>query len=99
VVAFNSDSNLWYYVTTPQGASSYQLDNLPAGFYYVVAYPNLDGIGAAGGYTAAVPCGLSVDCTDHSLLGVEVIGNQIAVGINPQDWYAPEGAFPGNPTP
>jgi hypothetical protein len=40
-----------------------------------------------------------VDCTDHSLLGVEVIGNQIAVGINPQDWYAPEGAFPGNPTP
>jgi hypothetical protein len=99
VVAINAETNDWFYVITNPGDNSYQIDNIPAGFYYVLAYPNLDGIGAVGGYSAAVLCGLSVDCMDHSLVQVEVLGWQISVGANPQDWYAPEGTYPPNPVP
>lgn len=95
VVAFNQDSGNWYMVTTSEGSSTFQIDNLPAGQYALVSY--LVGGDYGGGYTAAVPCGLSVDCADHSLLPVEVVGGQVTTGINPSDWYAPEGAFPANP--
>jgi hypothetical protein len=100
VVAFSPDSSSYFYVVTTEGSSSYQIDNLPVGGYYVVAYPNMDGGGTlAGGYSAAVPCGLSVECTDHSLFIVPVTSGQITTGADPFDWYAPEGSFPANPAP
>lgn len=95
VVAFNQKSGNWYMVTTSEGSGIYQIDNLPAGQYVLVSY--LVGDDYGGGYTAAVPCGLSVDCTDHSLLPIEVLGGQVTSGINPGDWYAPDGTFPDNP--
>lgn len=81
-------------VSTVQGQSTYQL-SVPAGDYFVVAY-TLDGKLAAG-YSQAVPCGLSVDCTDHSLIAVTVDAGALVENINPQDWYAPAGAFPPMP--
>lgn len=95
VVAYSVNSTDWYMVTTEANRSSYQIDNLPPGPYYVVAYPIDSDFG--GGYTAAVPCGLTVDCTDHSLLPVEVPPAQVAFPIDPIDWYAGENAFPPNP--
>ncbi|MBX3004650.1 MAG: carboxypeptidase regulatory-like domain-containing protein [Anaerolineales bacterium] len=83
----------YYYVTTSDGTSFYQISNLPAGDYQVVAYTN----GMAGGHSFAVACGLSVECTDHSLVTVEVKSGQDSAGVNPQDWYAPEGSFPAQP--
>jgi hypothetical protein len=87
----------YYYVITPENTSTYQLDNLPPGNYHVVAY--LIGGGLSAGYSQAVPCGLSVECTDHSLISVSVTGGQVTQGVNPQDWYAPEGSFPAYPLP
>lgn len=96
IVAFSvSQPGNYYYVTTSDGTSYYQIGNLPAGEYQVVAYTN----GLAGGYSFAVGCGLSVNCTDHSLVTVEVKSGQDMGGINPQDWYAPDGSFPANPVP
>lgn len=96
IVAFSvSEPGSYYYVTTSEGTSYYQISNLPAGEYQVVAYTN----GLAGGYSFAVGCGLSVNCTDHSLVTVEVKSGQDMGGINPQDWYAPDGSFPANPVP
>ena len=86
----------YYYMITNEGANTYQLDNLPPGNYYVVAYV---GDALAGGYSQAVPCGLSVDCGDHSLISVPVTGGQVTNGINPGDWYAPQDAFPAYPLP
>ncbi|MGQ9553761.1 MAG: hypothetical protein ACUVWR_06595 [Anaerolineae bacterium] len=40
---------------------------------------------------------MSVDCADHSLIGVEVRAGETTTGIDPGDWYAPEGAFPPDP--
>lgn len=85
----------YYYATTSDGVSFYTIANLPPGDYQVVAYVDT----LAAGYSQAVPCGLSVSCTDHSLIVVTVSSGQETGGVNPQDWYAPEGSFPANPVP
>ena len=87
----------YYYMITDEGSSTYQLDNLPPGNYYVVAYLG-DG-GFAGGYSQAIPCGLSAECADHSLISVPVTGGQVTQGVDPGDWYAPSDAFPPYPLP
>jgi hypothetical protein len=81
-------------VETEAGQSSYSL-SVPDGIYFVVAY-TLDGQ-IAGGYTNAVLCGLTVDCTDHSLLPVPAANGTATGGIDPADWYAPAGSFPPAP--
>ena len=80
-------------VTNP-GDVKYTM-SIPAGTYYVVAY-TLDG-GLAAGYTEAVTCGLTVNCTDHSLIPVIVASGSATGDVNPQDWYAPAGTFPPMP--
>lgn len=95
VFAFQVGSENYFYVDTAENQSSYQFDNLPTGYYQVVAY-TLNGK-LAGGYTQAVPCGLTVDCTDHSLIEVPVNSGQVVTGVDPGDWYAPEGSFPSAP--
>jgi hypothetical protein len=96
IVLFDvNDSNQWLYLTTAENSNVYQFDGVPVGSYYVVAY--VAGGDFGGGYTQAVSCGLSVDCTDHSLIPVVVSGGEVTNGVNPQDWYAPEGTFPLNP--
>jgi hypothetical protein len=97
IVAFAVDSSVYYYVQTAEGQSSYQLDNLPPGNYHVVTYL-LDGSLSAG-YSQAVLCGLSAECTDSSLVIVTVIEGQITNGVDPQDWYAPPDSFPAYPFP
>lgn len=94
IVAYGNDG-YYNYILTLDGESSYQMDNLPVGTYQVVAY-TMDG-GFSGGYSQAVPCGLSVDCPDHSLINVTVTADNVTQDINPQDWYAPEGSFPPIP--
>jgi hypothetical protein len=95
VVAFDVNNGGWYTFLTAEGSGTYQIDNLPVGTYFIVSY--LVGQDYGGGYSAAVPCGLSVECTDHSLLAVEVVDGQVTSNINPGDWYAPENTFPENP--
>ncbi|MGD0175184.1 MAG: hypothetical protein ABSC61_12285 [Anaerolineales bacterium] len=81
-------------VSTVQGQATYEL-SVPAGEYYVVAY-TLDGKLAAG-YSKAVPCGLAAGCKDHTLIAIKVKAGEVVENINPQDWYAPAGAFPPMP--
>ena len=104
VVAFHANGGPadYYYVATLQGQESYQIDNLPAGNYWIVAY-TLGGngfpAGLAGGYTEYVVCGMLPECSNHALIEVIVNSGQLTGNINPQDWYAPEGTFPENPLP
>jgi len=107
VVAFQVENGAWtqtyVYVDTMLNANTYQIDGLEPGFYWVTAYtiPNDDGApsGLAAGYSQAVLCGLTVDCTDHSLIAVEVKPAMLIRNIDPGDWYAPEGSFLPNPAP
>jgi hypothetical protein len=100
VVAFNIETGETFAVDTAANQNTYQIDNLPSGRYFVVAYSmGADGNtpGVVGGYTAAVPCGLSAACTDHTLLEVSVIANSMTQNVAPGDFYAPEGTFPAMP--
>jgi hypothetical protein len=94
VVAFNIFDQSYRYVDTIQNQSTYQISGLAPGKYHVVAYA---GGSLAGGYTPAVACGLSVDCTDHSLIDVAVFAATDTSNIDPADWYAPENSFPPMP--
>jgi hypothetical protein len=100
IVAFRVDSDAWYAVEVTQG-DQFLIKDLPPGDYYVVAYL-LEKIagqsGLAGGYSNFVPCGLSVDCDDHSLIPVKVEPGKVTAGILPGDWYAPDAFFPPDPT-
>ena len=74
----------------------YTIVGVPAGDYFVFAVARFgsaqDHFGA--GYTKAVPCGLSVDCTDHTPIPVHVDAGQTTRGIDPFDWYADRDQFP-----
>jgi hypothetical protein len=95
VVAFDSATMaVEAFVDTQENDSFYTI-SLPVGTYYVVAYTMDGGLGA--GYSQAVLCGLTVACTDHSLVAVQVLANMSIPDIDPGDWYAPPGTFPPKP--
>jgi len=87
----------------PDGSSSYLVE-LDPGTYVAFAYP--DGMSIGGSYSQAVACGLSANCTDHSLIPFSVQAGQETVGIDICDWYGgpgdvpePPGGLPITPTP
>lgn len=94
VVFFNLEDGSWWWIGTAPGQANYRM-TVPVGRYHVVAYAQG---GLAGGYTAAVPCGLSVGCTDHALLPVVVGSNGRVRDIHVGDWYAPDGSFLPKPS-
>jgi len=99
VVAFRLGDNQTYYVDTQMNQGTYELA-LPAGTYHVVAYmggAEADANSMAGGYSQMVPCGLSVDCSDHSLIDVIVQQGSVTYGVDPGDFYAQDGTFPPLP--
>lgn len=99
IVATNANTAQWYYIATAENTVAYTFTDLPPGEYTVIAYVAGESTDYGGGYTMAVLCGLSVDCTDHSLIPVIVTSGQTTPGINLTDWYAPPGSFPPNPVP
>lgn len=97
VVAFNINTGE-YFVTEMTDKGTYSLE-VPAGQYQVVAYPiQPSNSNLSGGYSQAVPCGLSINCTDHSLIAFEVKPGEQVQSIDPGDWTAPPGSFPPDPT-
>lgn len=74
----------------PSGERSYEL-SLPEGEYHIWARRESD-TSFRGFYSAASKCGLSVDCLSHRPLAVPVVADQITSGIDPSDWYGPQGA-------
>ncbi len=64
---------------------------VPNGEYYVFSGSN-DNINDKdnGFYSEMVPCGLTIDCKDHTLIKVIISDFSHASNINPGDWYMPE---------
>lgn len=84
-------------VDTDGGQASYAL-RVPEGTYVVVSYPRDPEMRRfVAGYSQAVPAGLVHGFDDHSLIEVEVEAGSVVTGVDPTDWYAPEGAFPEEP--
>ena len=53
------------------------------------AYAWLPDNSLGGTYSKAVPCGLDISCTDHTLLPFTVQQGAISQGIDICDWYSP----------
>ena len=97
VVAFEVNTGFYYWVRTADGSSSYKLENLPAGTYVVMAYVNMGGHVLDAGYSVYAKCNLTCD-QDHSLVQIELKDGEHLTGIDPIDWYAPEGVgWPAEP--
>ncbi len=73
------------------GTGVYQIE-LPPGEYF--AYAWREGFDLGGAYSAAVPCGLSVNCSDHSLLPFQVGAGEQISGVDICDWYGAPGDVP-----
>jgi CSLREA domain-containing protein len=85
------------------GSANYNVD-LDPGTYVAYAYPQ--GYSIGGSYSEAVLCGLSINCTDHTLIEFDVIAGQTTNDIDICDWYGdpadvplPSGEIPLEPTP
>lgn len=66
--------------------------DLPAGTY--IAFAHLPDFTLGGSYSAAVPCGLSVSCTDHTPLPFTVPAGAVVEAIDICDWYGQPGDVP-----
>jgi len=96
VYAINTtDSKKYFMIETAQNQGAFEIEDVEPGTYHVIAYTKDNGL--SGAYSKAVPCGLSVDCTDHSMIEVVVKSGEVTKGIEVKDWYAPEGTFPSKP--
>jgi len=85
IVAYNRGTGTWQYYLFNEGSSSYNLPNLLPGVYVIVAYTD---DGEAGGHANA----------EHVLIEVRVRPGQRTEGVDINDWKAPKGAFPSDPT-
>lgn len=74
-----------------QNQSSFSAEVL-AGSYTAFAW--LPDFSIGGSYSQAVGCGLTADCTDHSLVEFEVTGGGITTGVQVCDWYGAPGDVP-----
>ncbi|OGK61598.1 hypothetical protein A3G67_01385 [Candidatus Roizmanbacteria bacterium RIFCSPLOWO2_12_FULL_40_12] len=89
------DGSDFFFIQTAQNQSNFTIEDVEPGTYYVVAYTEDSKL--SGGWSKMVPCGLSADCKDHSLIPVEVKEGKSITGIEVRDWYSPEGTFPAKP--
>jgi hypothetical protein len=89
-----SDGTLY---SAPNGENQSMYTNqLPVGTYIAFGYPD-DGVTFGGMYSAAVACGLNVDCVDHTPLPFDVTAGQTTTGVDICDWYAEPSQVPLNP--
>jgi len=78
----------------PDGSPSYSVQ-LPPSTY--VAYAYATGTTIGGSYSEAVLCGLTVSCTDHSLIEFEVLAGETLADIDICDYYGDPGDIPEPP--
>jgi hypothetical protein len=97
VYAISTDGARFYVTQTVPGQAHWRILGVPVGQYFVYAAERIARTEAgtypspprfASGYTKAIACGLTVYCTDHSPVVVEVRPGQETPGAETFDWYA-----------
>jgi hypothetical protein len=105
VYAIATDGLRFYVTQTVTWQANFRILGVPAGNYYVYSFARLaqsaDGTYEprsrfSAGYTKAVACGLTILCTDHSAVAVNVRPGADSGGVDSFDWYS--GDFPLIPT-
>jgi len=91
----NKETGKIYSLNIEENQKPYKFKKIPAGNYMAFAYTVLEVSAdennktaiANGGYTHAVPCGLTVECKDHSLLIFKVENGKTTKNIQICDWF------------
>lgn len=88
VILKNKESGKTFTLITNDDDKTFEIKNIPIGHYVAYAYKTEDKTrDYGGGFTEAVPCSLTIDCKDHSLIEFEVKPNETKDGIRICDWY------------
>ena len=88
-------SNTIYKLVSKENEQTFTFKKIPEGNYVAFAYttePTMFDLNnkkskASGGFTRFVPCGLSVDCKDHTLISFKVNKGKTTDAISICDWY------------
>jgi len=91
----NKETSKIYSLDIEENQKPFKFKKIPAGDYIAFAYTVQEDLTDAkekstitnGGYTHAVPCGLTVECIDHSLLVFKVQNGKTTKGIKICDWF------------
>jgi hypothetical protein len=91
----NKETSKIYSLDIKENQKPFKFKKIPAGNYIAFAYTvqeistdaNNKSAIANGGYTHAVPCGLTVECKDHSLLVFKVVNGKTTKNIEICDWF------------
>ncbi|MBA9079904.1 hypothetical protein [Rufibacter quisquiliarum] len=91
----NAKTGNVYKTLVKENKKTFQFSNIPTGTYVAYAYTvkktftdsNGNSSKGSGGYTKMVPCGLSVNCKDHTLIEFKVIAAKTTSNIEICDWY------------
>ena len=90
-----SNSKAIYKLVSKENEQAFTFKKIPEGSYVAYAYTveatmldlNNKKYKGSGGFTKFVPCGLSVDCKDHSLISFKVKKGKTTNAIDICDWY------------
>jgi hypothetical protein len=85
--ARNVDTQQTFSIQVPVDTAEYRMEIPVEGTYVVFAWTDS---GFGGSYSQFVPCGLSVECTDHSLIPIPVRPGATVTGIDVCDFYSEE---------
>lgn len=91
----NKETGKIYSLDIEENQKPFKFKKIPAGDYIAFAYAVQEDLTDAkdkstitnGGYTHAVPCGLTVECKDHSLLVFKVQNGKTTKNIQICDWF------------
>ena len=89
----NTDKSFKLSITEDQ--RTFKFKKVPAGSYVAFAYTIEETLidfhnkksKASGGFTRFVPCGMAVDCKDHTLISFKVNKGKTTGAISICDWY------------
>ena len=90
-----SGSTTVYKLVSKENQQTFTFKKIPEGSYVAFAYTteatmldlNNKKSKGSGGYTRFVPCGLSIDCKDHTLISFKVTKGKTTDAISICDWY------------
>jgi hypothetical protein len=88
-------SNTIYKLVSKENEQTFTFKKIPPGNYVAFAYTTEATMmdlknnksKASGGFTRFVPCGLSVNCKDHTLISFKVNKGKTTDAISICDWY------------
>lgn len=91
----NKETSKTYSLLIKENQQSFKFKKIQEGNYIAFAYTtteimtnfNNKSSKASGGYTHAVPCGLTVNCNNHSLINFKVYNGKTTKAIQICDWY------------